>query len=129
MKVDVFSAFVAMYYILDAAYDETRDDEIGQRATEANPFLFKDIGSADPAVYIEFKTEWDARYGEDAEVGVEECKAFIEEYLARLSPDCAKAFEMVVDDSAWKDDLKEIWGQASSRRERLSEQGVGNDLL
>jgi hypothetical protein len=127
--MDVYSAFVAMYYILDAAYDETHDDGIGQRATEANPFLFKDIGSADPAVYIEFKAAWDARYGEDAEVSAEECKAFIKEYLAKLSPSCAMAFQMVVDDSMWKDDLKEIRRQASSRREYLSEQGVGNDLL
>lgn len=116
----VYAAFMMMYYILDAASDEM-DSEVVQRwAMEANPFLFRDIGSADPAIYIEFKREWDGRYGKDASVGEAECKTFLREYLVRLAPDCLDAFATVVDDASWERDLRDVQKQAEGRRADVS---------
>ncbi|MCI5538938.1 MAG: hypothetical protein MR390_09530 [Oscillospiraceae bacterium] len=49
-----FELFCMIYYVLDAEWDETKNKEIGNYLSGANPFLFSDIGSADPAVYDDF---------------------------------------------------------------------------
>lgn len=43
-----------IFYVLDAEWEETKDEQPGDFLSDANPFLFTDIGSADPAVYVEF---------------------------------------------------------------------------
>ena len=49
-----FELFTMIYFWLDNYYKGTTDDRILNQLSEMNPFLWKDIGSADPAVYIEF---------------------------------------------------------------------------
>lgn len=49
-----FELFCLIFYALDAAWDESRDPQLGEYLSSANPFLFGDIGSAEPSVYLEF---------------------------------------------------------------------------
>lgn len=49
-----FELFCMIFYVLDAEWDETKDMQLGEYLSAANPFLFDDIGSADPAVYADF---------------------------------------------------------------------------
>lgn len=49
-----FELFCMIYYVLDAEWDESKDEQLGDFLSRANPFLFADIGSADPSVYAQF---------------------------------------------------------------------------
>ncbi len=49
-----FELFCVVFYVLDASYDENTNDSLRQFLSDANPFVFSDVGSADPAVYEEF---------------------------------------------------------------------------
>ncbi len=49
-----FELFCMIFFVLDAEWDETRDPELGKYLSSANPFLFADIGSADPSVFHRF---------------------------------------------------------------------------
>lgn len=49
-----FELFCMIYYVLDACYDQNKNDILRQFLSDANPFLFEDSGSADPAVFEEF---------------------------------------------------------------------------
>lgn len=46
--------FCMMFYALDAQWEENGNRELGDFLSRANPFLFADEGSADPAVYADF---------------------------------------------------------------------------
>lgn len=49
-----FELFCMIFYVLDSEWDETKNKHLGSFLSAANPFLFEDVGSADPAVYKEF---------------------------------------------------------------------------
>lgn len=49
-----FELYCMVFYVLDAEWDENHDEKLGDFLSAANPFLFTDIGSADPAVYDDF---------------------------------------------------------------------------
>lgn len=49
-----FELFTMIFYVLDAAWDKTHDRELGDFLSRANPFLFEDLTSADPEIYMEF---------------------------------------------------------------------------
>lgn len=49
-----FELFCMIFYVLDAAWDDSKDAVVGEYLSGANPFLFTDIGSADPSVFTEF---------------------------------------------------------------------------
>lgn len=46
-----------IFYVLDDVWDDSKDYDLGQFLSSANPFLFSDIGSADPYIYEDFKTK------------------------------------------------------------------------
>ena len=54
--MNTFELFCLIFYALDAVWDESKDKELGNYLSNANPFLFKDIGSANPEVYDFFCT-------------------------------------------------------------------------
>lgn len=49
-----FELFCMVYFVLDAAWEDTKDPMLADYLSGANPFLFTDISSADPAVYERF---------------------------------------------------------------------------
>ncbi len=72
--------FIAMYRALDCLYDETQREDLGNYLSEANPYLFTDRKSADPAVFAAFSHYFDSIYAND-EVTVEEAYTFVRKYL------------------------------------------------
>ncbi len=72
--------FIAMYRALDCLYDETQREDLGNYLSEANPYLFTDRKSADPAVFDAFSHYFDNLYAND-DVTVEEGYSFIRKYL------------------------------------------------
>ena len=53
--MNTFELFCLVFYALDAVWDENKNEELGHYLSNANPFLFKDIGSANPEVYEYFR--------------------------------------------------------------------------
>lgn len=49
-----FELFSLIFFYLDTQWEENKDEVLGEYLGDMNPFLFKDIGSADPAVYSDF---------------------------------------------------------------------------
>lgn len=49
-----FELFSLIFFALDAQWDNTPNDALGDYLSDANPFLFTDIGSADSACYDDF---------------------------------------------------------------------------
>ena len=50
-----FELYCMIFFVLDAEWDDTKDDQLGQFLSEASPFTFAENESADPAVYADFK--------------------------------------------------------------------------
>lgn len=61
--VTPYDTFVNMYYALEA-YEGFISDRLREFVSEANPFIWADKGSADPAVYIEFERAWNEKFGD-----------------------------------------------------------------
>lgn len=96
MRVDAYRAFVMMFYALDATYDGGSPDGLRNYLSDANPFLFKDEGSADASVFESFKSG----FPDDAdEIGA---FRYVRDYLSRLDEVLLKSFDSVVDAEAWK---------------------------
>lgn len=52
--MNTFELYCMVFYMLDATWDESHNKELANYFSSANPFLFADIGSANPAVYKHF---------------------------------------------------------------------------
>ncbi len=119
MWVDVYDSFVAMYYALDAAFDEHPTSErLRKFVSEANPFIWDGKGSADPAVYTEFRQTWGEEFG-SCKVTAQEALRFVRRYLkiqdegeyAFVPTDSVtlvEAFDSMVDDKTWKEALSNL---------------------
>lgn len=94
-----FELFCMIYYVLDAFYDQNKNDIVGQFLSDANPFLFEDSGSADPAVFEEFCSF----VNEPIEPG--ESYSVANMYIEQLcNQDIANAFKSI-SKSEWDDGL------------------------
>lgn len=100
MRTDAYKAFVTMFYALDAAYDENGSDELGEFLSGANPFLFEGEGSADIAVYEDFKMSFPDNADEI------ESLRFVRDYLSRQGAFLLSAFDSIVDADAWTKALR-----------------------
>lgn len=69
--------FLAMFRALDCLYDESPSKPLGDFLSEANPYLFKDRCSADPAVLAEFSACMD---GDN--ISAADAYSKVKEYLA-----------------------------------------------
>lgn len=115
----VYGSFVNMYYALDAVFDEHPSSErLREFASDANPFLWKGKGSADPAVYIEFEQAWKERFG-DREVTAPEARQFVRDHLKTQDEGeyafapagdvtLVEAFDSVADEETWEEALSEL---------------------
>ena len=91
-----FELFTMIYFWLDNYYENTTDDMILNQLSEMNPFLWKDIGSADPAVYNEFCTFLGER-----EISVENSLSIAKDYVKTIDyVDVTAAFENI-DPEEW----------------------------
>ena len=88
---DAYSTFVNMFMALDALWDECHDNTLAGYLSEANPFLFKGKGSADPAIWAEFSAAFSKRFP-DNEASLEDAHDFVIGYLEGISKEYSKAY-------------------------------------
>jgi len=92
-----FELYCMIFYVLDADWDETKDPAVGEYLSGANPFVFSDIGSADPAVFAHFCDVI------DEEITVENSFSLAGKYIADLKHlSLSKAFQSINKDE-WID--------------------------
>ena len=93
-----FELFTMIYFWLDSFYEDTTDENIINQLSEMNPFLWKDISSADPAVYDEFCSFLRGR-----SITVDNSLKLAREYVKTIDyADMTEAF-MDMDEEKWKD--------------------------
>ena len=84
-----YEIFVMMYFCLEAYWDDNKIDSLGDLCSELNPFLFKGIGSADPAYWADFCDEYP-----DKQFTTSEGYSIAKEYVKTLeNAEATKAFE------------------------------------
>lgn len=113
MQTHSYQTFVSMFYARDAEFEENGTERLRTFLSEANPFLWKDKGSADPAVYEEFSKAFDERFGTQGAVP-EDAMAFVRDYLGTqnseycwVEGDLVAAFDGIVTPQLWKQSLEE----------------------
>ena len=52
-----FELFTMVFYALDAQWHKNKRSDLGNFLSSMNPFWWGDIGSADPAIYVEANYE------------------------------------------------------------------------
>ncbi len=80
---DAWSVYLCVYFTLEYASEQTArpGGALREFLGDANPFLWADMGSADPAVWTEFEHAYSSRFptgGSSDEASL----AFVREYLA-----------------------------------------------
>lgn len=122
-----YQAFIALYFAIDHLYEKEPCDTTALCASELDPFLWDDIGSADPAHFVEFCEYYNVK-ASSKNLTAKEGFELIKEYTEKLS---ATFNEMYPDDKTLsslfnkhisKDVWGEIWEQATKvATERLSQ--------
>lgn len=119
MQVDAYDSFVSKYQALDAAFDEhTSSERLRAFTSEANPFIWKGKGSADPAVYIEFEQAWEKRFG-NKDASAPDTRQFVRGYLKTQDEGeyafapagdvtLVQAFDSVTDEESWEEALSDL---------------------
>jgi hypothetical protein len=93
--MNAYDVFTNFYYALDYIFDLTKSTELGDYLSGANPFLFAEEGSADPAVYDEFEKAFCAEFGTKT-VNAESAYNWINKYVDILKNDAVKnAFKKI----------------------------------
>lgn len=100
-----FELYCMIYYVLDAEWDENKNEELGKFLSSANPFQFKDIGSADPLIYKEFCKKIPDTITPDSSY---ECAI---KYVNSLESKDVKTAFLTVDREEWDECLKEYLSQ------------------
>ena len=96
-----FELFCMIFYALDAIWDETQDEELGNYLSSANPFMFEDIGSAVPEVFDTFCSYV------DSDVKLEDSHSVAKNYVKSLNNESvSKAFDQI-DKDAWDEGVAE----------------------
>ena len=92
--------FIAMYRALDCLYEETPSELLREYLGNANPYIFKDRDSADPAIGSEFADMWTSLHLPD-NISDSEAYDFVRKYLKSRTE-----FATVFDDislAEWQD--------------------------
>ena len=76
--LNTYTSFKLLYYALDSIFDETKEEGLGEFCSNMNPFIFADEGSADPAIYSNYKKQFEERF--NIECSISEAYEFAKEY-------------------------------------------------
>ena len=74
-----FELFTMIFYALDLYYDHNPSEELGRFLSEMSPFTFKQIGSADPAVFKNFSD-----FISDREITIDNSYSLALEYVQSI---------------------------------------------
>lgn len=94
--MSVYDMFIMMYYALDAEYEEHPSETLELFLSDANPFIFKGEGSADPSVYARFKEAY-KKYGSDDYEGF----SFVFEFIQNECPEAVRKAFAGLNKSEW----------------------------
>ena len=108
MAISAETVFISMYYALDAASDSFLDKGLATFVEDANPFVWKDRSSADPAVFEEFKRSFDSHFRNSLD-DTEQIRLFCREWLSKerklvelYDRPHIEAFDCIATPSAWR---------------------------
>lgn len=108
MDVTVRAAYENMFLALDAAWDEGRSEELGRYLSDANPFLWEDGRSADPAVWDDFEKRFIGAFPQ----GCSDARAswiFVNAYLLEISMEYRAMVQ--ADASCSEENLSEVFSR------------------
>lgn len=102
-----FEFFSLIFFMLDACWDDNKDDNLGHFLSEMNPYLWDDIGSADPAVYEEFKN-----FMKNKTLGNDNGFSLAKDYLKTVTfyPNLDKYLDEY-DQEGWNDAVQQLMSQ------------------
>ena len=107
-----FELFTMIFYVLDAEWDETQNEILGDFLSGANPFLFEDLCSADPEIYEQFceiVTE---------PITIENSYIIASKYITSLNNNIiSEAFKSLTEDE-WMDSVKEYLSEEHKGKTR-----------
>lgn len=88
-----YHIYIATYFTLEYVFENqvTKGVALSHYLGEANPFIWTDKGSADPAIWIEFEQAFDKRFP-SGETTDEESLAFVRDYLSKQGPYYIRVF-------------------------------------
>lgn len=91
-----FELFSMIFYTLNHYWKDNKSEELGKFLSDMNPFLFDDIGSAVPDVYLDFCNTI------NTDITIENSFTIAKEYISYIAlPYIDEAFAWV-DESEWK---------------------------
>ncbi len=102
-----FEFFSLIFFMLDACWDECKDEMLGHFLSEMNPYLWETEDSADPAVYSEFKA-----FMKDKVIGEDNGFKLAKEYLKSI--DFYQGIEKYLDEydqDGWNDAMQQLLSQ------------------
>lgn len=109
-----YLAFVGMFCVLDAAWEnDKKTSDLSSFLSAIDPFLFKGIGSADPANYIEFKKTYEDELGKQA--SARDSYSFVQRYLKGINRNIASLFSETANIEDWEKGLSELEPQLQER--------------
>ena len=131
---DPWNVFLATFFTLDYAFEEALDPSEGLREylSDANPFLWKGKGSADPAIWIEFERDY-LEHFPSGDAPDSESLAFVRAYLSQQGPyyigvfpggdetPFLELFDAETDPTEWTRMLDHLERQARSRTKTSTE--------
>lgn len=103
-----YELFCMIFYVLDAEWDESKDAELGRFLSGANPFLFKETGSADPAIYQRFCETV------PEPISVENSYNIAWKYIYSLHNKTITSSFLSIDETEWKECVKEYLSQGNN---------------
>ena len=106
-----FELYCMIYYVLDAEWDESKNAELGKFLSSANPFQFRDIGSADPEIYEEFCKEIPDTITRDDSYG------YARNYVESLGNRDVQAAFLTIDREEWDECLHKYLSQEHKGRQ------------
>lgn len=74
---------ISLFFELEYVYQnqKVKGEGLAEYLSEANPFLWDDVGSADPAIWVEFHQAFDVRFP-SGEATDTDSLSFVRDYLA-----------------------------------------------
>lgn len=100
-----FELYCMIYYALDAEWEKCKNVQLGAFLSGANPFLFEDIGSADPSIYIDF-----CKKVPDT-ILVEDSYEYAKDYIESLNEVALSVAFLTVNTTEWFECVKEFLSQ------------------
>lgn len=111
-----FEFFSLIFLLLEERWEECKDENLAYFLSEMNPYLFTNIGSADPAVYAEFLD-----FMKDKTLGEDNGFSLVNSYLDTVTfyPNL-KDFLKDVDQEIWNDAVQQLMSQPHKGEETKS---------